>query len=159
MPQGVTGMRRLPTRRDPLPRRPSRAWQFLLTRSRWRPTRGPHLGSSPVSQRAFVGGPGYRRERRLGFRAPFPFSGFRDASHFLSEAALSPDLFPSNKPATVRSSSNSGQWIYAPSPKISKSSRSSAEPYQSRGYQTRGTTTVRPSTRSTANPSSLTLNA
>ena len=89
------------------------------------PSRYPtHAGALPLViaglAGAFVGGPGYRRERRLGFRAPFPLSGFRDASHFLSEGALSPDLFPSNKPATVRSSSNSGQWMYAPSPKISK---------------------------------------
>ena len=45
--------------------------------------------------------------------------------------------------------------MFAPSPKISKLSRSRLEPCQRRGYQTKGTMTIRPSTRSTLKESSL----
>jgi hypothetical protein len=46
---------------------------------------------------------------RLRFGECFRFEGFLDVSHFFSDAGLSPDRLPSNRPATVKSSSRSGQ--------------------------------------------------
>ena len=54
----------------------------------------------------------WRRVHRLVSRLGFGgrrLLGFLDASHFLSEIGLSPERLPSSKPATVRSSSRSGQ--------------------------------------------------
>ncbi|HLQ44581.1 MAG TPA: hypothetical protein VK137_07630 [Planctomycetaceae bacterium] len=51
----------------------------------------------------------HRRVSRLGFGACRLLLGFLEASHFFSEVGLSPDRLPSSKPATVKSSSRSGQ--------------------------------------------------
>jgi hypothetical protein len=44
----------------------------------------------------------------------------REAIHAFRDSGLSPACRPAKRPATVRSSSRSGQWMYVPSPKISK---------------------------------------
>jgi len=42
------------------------------------------------------------------------------ADHFFKDFELSPERLPERRLATVKSSSSSGQWIYAPSAKTSK---------------------------------------
>ena len=60
-------------------------------------------------------------------------------------------------PATLRSSSRSGQWMSVPSSLISQLSRSCGVPCHKRGYHISGAMIVRPSMRSTVSESSLTL--
>ena len=83
----------------------------------------------------------------------------RAFNQFFNDSVLSPDRLPARRPATVRSSSNSGQCRYAPSPKTSTCFRSFGVPFHNLGYQTNGTMIVRPSTRSTVSASLLTLTA
>jgi hypothetical protein len=63
---------------------------------------------------------------------------------------------PLSKPATLRSSSASGQWIPSPSPSSSQRCRCSSEALSSRGNHSNGTASLRPSARSTRSSCSVT---
>jgi threonine/homoserine/homoserine lactone efflux protein len=61
----------------------------------------------------------------VGFFGAATFQWVNPKSWLVSASAAgtylpSPECRPASRPATVKSSSRSGQWIYAPSPKISK---------------------------------------
>src|SRR5258706_2819986 len=62
---------------------------------------------------------------------------------------------PRNRPSVLRSSSTSGQWMPYPALLVCQFRRCSGVASRSLGYQTRGTTIVRPSRRSTASVSSV----
>jgi hypothetical protein len=65
------------------------------------------------------------------------------------------DGVPRRSPATLRSSSTSGQWIPAPSPRISKWRRCSGVARSRRGNHARGVAIRRPSARTTISSSSV----
>lgn len=84
------------------------------------------------------------------------------ACHFLffihcsRESWLSPDGRPATRPATLMSSSKSGQCTPSPCPTRRQFFRSAGVPCCRRGYQARGTVSVRPSESSTTRLSSVT---
>lgn len=64
---------------------------------------------------------------------------------------------PRSNPSALRSSSTSGQWIPAPSPRSSKRARCSGVALRRRGNQARGVARRRPSARTTTSSSSVTV--
>ncbi len=64
---------------------------------------------------------------------------------------------PRRSPSALRSSSTSGQWIPAPSPRSSKRARCSRVALRRRGNQARGVARRRPSARTTTSSSSVTV--
>lgn len=70
-------------------------------------------------------------------------SGFRCASQRRSEVWLSPKVVPARRPATLISSSRSGQCIPSPPPIRRQWLRSAGVPWSKRGYQATGVCQVR----------------
>jgi hypothetical protein len=81
----------------------------------------------------------------------------RPSSQRFNERWLSPEGRPARRPSTLMSSSRSGQWMPTPLPIRRHRLRSWRVPWTRRGYHASGTTTVRPSARSTASLSAVTL--
>src|SRR6266542_4627517 len=63
---------------------------------------------------------------------------------------------PRRIPATLRSSSTSGQWMPSPSPRSCQFDRCAGDAWSRRGNQASGTLTLRPSTSDTVSSSSVT---
>jgi hypothetical protein len=92
----------------------------------------------------------------LGLREVGRAWRFRSASQRFNDSWHSPDGFPESKLSTLMSSSKSGQWIPAPLPIKRQWLRSLELPCRRRGYQAKGTESVRPSAKCTVRVSSVT---
>lgn len=83
----------------------------------------------------------------------------RSASHFLIDLRLSPERFPASKPSALMSSSNDSQRIPSPPPINRHALLSPRVAWTSRGNQSSGADTIRPSPRRTTSAESVTRTA